>query len=118
MATRLPDALCERVFAILCTKESVAQSFGDGTYVGDLPIPEWVAGPDFAGIESPCIELDSGGIVFGIECWWLHEAKKAQFLDGLTVEPVDYPTWRREQCEKLNVPYDPSETTHNRKPKS
>lgn len=31
----------ERVLAILGAKDGVVQSFGEGVYAGDFPLPEW-----------------------------------------------------------------------------
>ena len=79
-----------RVLAVAsCDGEHLA-IYGEGEYVGDLPIPmspeereEVVA--DFVKLSSgeeeaqkltdffcrsPCINLDNGRVIWGFQCWW------------------------------------------------
>lgn len=63
-----------RVGAILSGKNGVVEFLGYGTYVGDH-VPEEAIGPMAdvlreAGVTNPKIELDSGKVVYGCECWW------------------------------------------------
>lgn len=88
-----------RVLAISHTDTDAKKvySFGEGNYVGDKPIPEEVskilAG---SGMTNPCIELDSGEVVWGMECWWGHvEGVKAQIPDDWTWETTTVAEFRK-----------------------
>lgn len=59
----MPTAINTRVTALRNTKDDVAYVFGDGVYVGDEPCPL------MDGIPDPKIELDNGGVVWGMQCW-------------------------------------------------
>lgn len=64
-----------RVGAIVSIKNGVALSLGNGVYSGDeVPpsTPEMAHLRMFAdnNIPNPKITLDSGGVVWGCECWW------------------------------------------------
>lgn len=52
-----------RVMAILSADEKTVVSLGMGTYVGDLDT-------NVLKRPNPCIELDSGYIAWGYQCWW------------------------------------------------
>lgn len=79
----------ERVGAILSTTteedETVTVNFlGFGTYAGEH-VPEeatgWMAEiMREVGRTNPKIELDSGKVVYGCECWWGPEAKVQERL--------------------------------------
>ena len=62
-------AIGTRVTAILGAKDGVVQSFGDGVYAGDFPLPPEAGGFNF-GQANPRIDLDSGKTVWGCESWW------------------------------------------------
>lgn len=57
-----------RVIAILSLKNGVCESFGEGTYIGDL-IPD-VEPFVSSNRKNPCIKLDNENFVWGFECWW------------------------------------------------
>lgn len=66
-----------RIIAISHSKDGVVHSYGKGTYIGNRRPPDGtrtmmgVVGPDFPkDFTNPCIVLDSGGIVWGCQCWW------------------------------------------------
>lgn len=67
----------ERVIAIAYSEGNTIYYYGEGTYIGYLPIPDAV-NPMFAGIDNPCILLANGKSVWGMECWWgnVEKAKK------------------------------------------
>ncbi len=83
-----------RVFAVLCADEKEVQFLGFGVYVGDEvpPVPmgivrslfeattweeydatlvrDGLAVADYPRPTNPKIQLDSGDVVWGAECWW------------------------------------------------
>lgn len=78
-----------RVLAISHTDKGVAYIFGEGEYLGDK-VPDT---PPFNSLQlkNPCILLDSGKYVWGMECWW-GELEKTKdkikaFQTTQTVEP-------------------------------
>lgn len=77
----MPVNVGDRVIALrnAVGSEKKAYSYGAGVYKGEQiveHIPE-LAG---SGIKNPCIELDDGAIVYGMECWWgPEEAVKKRF---------------------------------------
>lgn len=83
-----------RVGAILSGKNGVVEFLGYGTYVGDQ-VPEEAVGPMAevmreVGGTNPKIELDSGKVVYGCECWWGgEEAVKKQLTEFNEVIEVD-----------------------------
>lgn len=62
-------AIGTRVTAILRAADGVVESFGDGVYIGDFPLPREARGFNF-GQTNPCIKLDRGKTVWGCESWW------------------------------------------------
>jgi hypothetical protein len=70
----------QRVGAIRSSSTEQVEFYGFGTYIGDLPLPARFAPLD--GVPSPCIELDNGHTVYGIECWWASEEKIAEVVAG------------------------------------
>ena len=58
-----------KVIALLRAKDGVVESFGEGVYAGDFPLPDEAGGLNF-GQENPRIDLDNGKTVWGCECWW------------------------------------------------
>ena len=68
-----------RVIAVVSINNNVAHVLGEGTYVGD-EVPDAKAFPHLRmfsdnNIPNPRINLDSGGTVWGCECWWGGVAK-------------------------------------------
>lgn len=85
----------DRVGAILSAdKTGVVQFLGYGTYLGDRPCPvgpfgmsidEMKAAAREHGVEyrpftNPCIKLDNGRHVWGMQCWWGPESKVKEIL--------------------------------------
>ena len=60
----------DRVTAIRNAEKGIVYSFGDGIYAGDFIPPDDIG----FGIPNPRIDLDSGGSVWGCECWWGSES--------------------------------------------
>lgn len=58
----------DRVGAILKANEKTVHLLGYGVFDGDVEHPEF-------GFPNPRITLDSGGHVWGCECWWGPEEK-------------------------------------------
>lgn len=77
-------AVGERVGAIRDATPEKVFFFGYGVYEGRKMHPQW-------GIENPCIKLDSGDVVFGIECWWGPEDKVRDSIGDREVEIVPVP---------------------------
>ena len=72
MYTHEPPA-GSRVYAIRDADPEVIHWFGPGTYVGDEVPPS--EAPGFGGLTdlpwpNPKIVLDSGEVVWGMQCWW------------------------------------------------
>ena len=78
----------DRVIAILGVKNGVVQMFGEGVYAGDFPLPEWAGGFNFGQV-NPRIDLDSGKVVWGCECWWGAKEAMQKKLEGQAIEIVD-----------------------------
>src|SRR5690606_6347627 len=64
-----------RVGAILSASNGVAKFLGYGTYDGDFEPPEAVRSTSRYGLSmtSPRITLDTGEVVWGMQCWWAAE---------------------------------------------
>lgn len=99
----------ERVFAVFRTKcDGSIDVFGSGTYLGDK-FPEEIIGYMIFSNEvckdrdiiNPCIELDSGKMVYGCECWWGNEGRMKEVLDGRVLNFVDI-----DDVRKLLAPSD------------
>ncbi len=74
----------ERVGVILKAKKGVIEFLGWGTYVGN-EIPYKARGLIAKVLrklkrKSPKIELDSGEVVYGCECWWGSEERVKEVL--------------------------------------
>lgn len=90
MATKIG----ERVTAILSV-DGVGRKvymLGEGIYSGN-EIPHDAAGPMASmlvqyGMPSPKIDLDSGEVVYGCECWWGPVAQVQAQYAGFTIIPV------------------------------
>lgn len=75
-----------RVGAILSSEGTTVHFLGYGTYVGDV-IPQEAMGmlAEMARsqqVTNPKIELDSGKVVYGCECWWGPEEEVRQRLEA------------------------------------
>ena len=94
----------ERVGAVLSAKDGVVHFFGWGTYVGDRVPEEAIGflaeGAREIGLENPCIELESGGVVYGCECWWGVESGVRKRFEGFTFVDVDVNKWRSENKDE------------------
>jgi len=97
-----------RVGAILEVNECEVKFLGFGKYVGDF-IPDEAVGflaSFFKEMQKPCprIELDSGKLVYGCECWWEEEARVKKILSNYDrVENVDIDRIRADLVKKLVV---------------
>ncbi len=106
----MPHEVGERVGAVLRVGAKAVEFLGYGTYVGD-EIPETAVGSIAEGIAkvkrtNPKIELDSGEVVWGCECWWgREEAMKKQLekwkASGLAIEEVSIDAVREEFKKSL-----------------
>ncbi len=76
----------QRVFAWRDADENQVRSFGVGTYVGDETPPDFP--PDF---KNPKIELDGGGVVWGMQCWWGPEERQDEKAAGREIVIVPIP---------------------------
>jgi hypothetical protein len=74
----MPRQIGDRVGAILSSRDGRVEFLGYGTYAGEHVPEEAVGilaeGAREHGIKNPKIELDSGKVVYGCECWWGSEA--------------------------------------------
>lgn len=76
----------DRVGAILSSKNGIVKFIGYGIYVGDA-IPKEAVGFMAEALKetktvNPKIELDSGKVVYGCECWWGSEKRVKEILDS------------------------------------
>ena len=96
----------KRVGAILEVNENDVKFLGYGNYVGDY-IPEEAVGflaSFFKETQKPCpkIELDSGKVVYGCECWWEEEDRVKKILSTYDrVEDVDIDNIRAKLIPKI-----------------
>lgn len=87
----------DRVIAVASVRNGVAEVFGPGVYVGD-EVPNKEEFPHLAmfadnHIPNPRINLDSGGTVWGCECWWGDPAgweKRLASCTQVQVTPEQY----------------------------
>jgi hypothetical protein len=80
----------DRVGCIITSREGVYEMFGFGVYDGMQPC-ELLPG----NMPNPKITLDSGGVVWGCQCWWGSEEKiKKQIGDAKvnTYTPEEWET--------------------------
>ena len=95
-----------RVGAILEVNDHHVKFLGYGKYVGDF-IPEEAVGflaAFFKETQKSCpkIELDSGKIVYGCECWWEEAERVKKILsDYDNVETVDIDRIRAHLVKKI-----------------
>lgn len=85
----------DRVGALACANSEIVQLFGYGVYIGmeynsDL------------GRQNPKIQLDSGEVVWGAECWWASESEIEEKIEqykslGAEVEFVTVAKFRSDQ---------------------
>lgn len=82
----------DRVVAFVCSDDESVNVIGAGVYAGDEEPPMGSTG--FAGafralgVEAPRINLDSGEVVYGIECYWVTEALFQEIADGKQMRVV------------------------------
>lgn len=94
----------DRVGAILSADHDEINVFGFGVYIDDEVPP--IAVNSYlhnCGRTNPKIELDSGHIVWGCECWWgaedeIQEKIKHYRQHGKKVNMIDPLNFRSEQC--------------------
>jgi hypothetical protein len=95
-----------RVGAILEVNDNDVKFLGFGRYIGDF-VPEEAVGflaTFFKETRKPCpkIELDSGKVVYGCECWWEEEGRVKKILSNYDkVENVDIDKIRTDLVKKL-----------------
>lgn len=76
-----------RVGAILEADENTVKLLGYGVYAGEeIPPDEFLHD---LGIKNPKIVLDSGGVVWGYQCWWGDEDTVKKQLGDRQVIIVD-----------------------------
>jgi hypothetical protein len=75
----------DRVGAIKCSTDTTVDFFGYGKYTGMIMPPKELGFP----LRNPCIELDSGKLVYGFQCWWGPEEKIKELLVGKEVTHVE-----------------------------
>lgn len=80
----------DKVTAVCSFKDGHLKTFGDGVYLGDK-VPDEFPFNEYK-VKTPCILLDSGKYVWGMECYWgSAESVAAKFKDHIktteTVEP-------------------------------
>jgi hypothetical protein len=103
-----------RVGAIFGAKDGVCEFFGYGEYLGEIsildkryPAPKGMLkgireraegyGDDF-DLSNPLIKLDTGGYVWGCECWWGPADETKKKLDRMEeVTAVDIEKYRSEE---------------------
>ena len=66
-----------RVGVIISTNEKTVNMAGYGVYEGDLPSP--------FGFPNPCIRLDNGQKVWGLESWWGPEEEVKKLIGSRQV---------------------------------
>lgn len=59
----------DRIGAIMRSEEKKVYSLGFGTYLGDEVPPKEIGGFN-VGLPNPKLQLDTGQVVWGCECWW------------------------------------------------
>jgi hypothetical protein len=78
----MPSAqIGDRVMALRSADNNAKKVFvyGSGVYEGEQ-LFEHNEGLKAAGFKNPCIRLDDGNTVYGMECWWgPEEAVKNRF---------------------------------------
>ena len=75
-----------RVLAIQSIKNGVMHLFGEGKLLGEK-IPD--IEPYSSGrIPNPCIKLDSGKYIWGMQCWWGDAEKLEKRYEGHIKERV------------------------------
>lgn len=77
------DTPGERVGAVLSADATTVNFFGYGVYDGDLD--------SSLGFPNPRITLDSGGVVWGYQCWWGSEDEVKKFIGDRTIVHVEPP---------------------------
>jgi hypothetical protein len=84
----------EEVVALLSVEEDTVYSFGEGVYAGKFPLPSDALGFNF-GQNNPKIDLTTGEIVWGCECWW---GRKSEILNMFPTEKFK---WEQVSIDEL-----------------
>lgn len=80
----------QRVGALLCLHDTVAELFGYGVYEGEFVPPRDINEIlHEAEIPNPRIKLDDGKTVWGCECWWGPEEQFKSNLAEYEIKIVD-----------------------------
>lgn len=96
-----------RVGALLSMNAGVAHLLGFGVYLGEKQMPDALIAevtdyttaelalmaPESKKFHNPCIRLDNGRHVWGIQCWWGSEDKIKARIDGAKVEEATLPDY-------------------------
>ena len=76
-----------RAFAVRDANNKTVNAYGVGDFSESVPVRGFLKDTN---IKNPTIKLDSGGVVYGFECWWCSEDKKEKFVGDrelIIVEP-------------------------------
>jgi len=98
----------DRVGAFLSVEGIEVHLIGFGTYEGvELPPKGLSAFTDMVneqGHKTPKIKLDSGGFIWGCECWWGLEKEVKQFMkhERMRIVPADIRKERRKSKATWN----------------
>lgn len=90
----------DRVAALMSSDSETVKLFGYGKYIGET-VPKVEGDGTFASslrdgnVPNPTIELDSGKIVYGCECWWGPEEKTKAMIGGRKIVEVDIDSYRK-----------------------
>lgn len=77
-----------RAFAFRDADDKTIYAYGDGDLSETVPTRGFLKD---LGVENPTIKLDSGGVVYGFECWWCTEDKKEKLIAGRELVIVEPP---------------------------
>lgn len=79
----MPVQVGDRVIALRSAdaEQKKAYIYGVGTYEGEQ-VYEHNAELKAAGFKNPCIRLDDGSSVYGMECWWGPEEAVRKRFEG------------------------------------
>lgn len=85
----------DRVIALRSANnnEKKAYSYGAGVYKGEQLVEHNPKLKEL-GFKNPCIELDDGNLVYGMECWWGPEEAVKKRFEGFEFVQVSIPADR------------------------
>ena len=99
-----------RVEAIVSANVLEVKLFGYGVYQGDEIPPLGIIGPfgemNQFGIRNPKIQLDSGEVVWGCECWWGPEDKVKTIIGTRTIKLITPSQYRKSSYRKRGMTND------------